>query len=175
VVYTGHPSYNLVGRGVTRYDGAEFVTFTTEDGLADNCATSILSEDREGNLWFGTAGGGVSRYDGETFLTFTTKDGMAHNKVQCMLEDQAGHRWFGTRGGGVSRYEGKEFVTFTTDDGLADDHVLSIFQDREGHLWLGTFPEELRDGRLSLLSRSGAICGSSKDGTAEIGRTFPLP
>jgi ligand-binding sensor domain-containing protein/serine phosphatase RsbU (regulator of sigma subunit) len=149
--------------GVTRYDGEQFVTFTTEH--ADNFVQCIL-EDREGNLWFGTQGG-VRRYDphasaGERFVTFTTEHGLADNFVQCILEDREGNLWFGTAGGwpgthgrGVSRYDPRasaraypsdeayrsdrgEFVTLTTEDGLADSTVLAMLEDREGILWFGT-------------------------------------
>ncbi len=30
-----------------------------------------ITEDKTGNLWFGTSGGGVSRYDGKSFTNFT--------------------------------------------------------------------------------------------------------
>ena len=99
--------------GVSRYDGVQFVTFTTEDGLAHNSVKCIV-EDQDGALWFGTSGGGVSRYDGDGpdgayrsdrghFTTFTTEDGLAANSVRAILEDREGVLWFGTEGGGVSR------------------------------------------------------------------------
>ena len=119
------------------YDGEAFVTFTTQDGLANNVVTFIL-EDRKGHLWFATRLGGVSRYDGEEFVTFTTQEGLASNEVTSILEDQAGNLWFGTRGGGVSRYDGEAFATFTTQEGLASNGVSSILEDQEGHLWFAT-------------------------------------
>jgi len=95
------------GRGAAgrRYNGAEFTTFTTEDGLALDEVSTIL-EDQAGNLWFGTYGGGVSRYDGEKFVTFTTQEGLAGNWVRDILQDREGQLWFGCgywkmeRGGG---------------------------------------------------------------------------
>ena len=125
------------GCGVSRYDGEEFATFTTEDGLAGDQVMSIV-EDREGHLWFATEGG-ASRYDGEKFVPFTAQDGLATDKVRSILEDSRGDLWFGTWGGGVSRYDGEQFVTFTTDDGLGSNAVWSILEDREGHLWFGTW------------------------------------
>ena len=46
--------------GVSRYDGTQFITFTTEDGLAANRVGALL-EDRHDQLWVGT-NGGVSRW-----------------------------------------------------------------------------------------------------------------
>jgi hypothetical protein len=68
--------------GVSRYDGKEFINFTTADGLATNMVTCIV-EDQEGNLWFGGPGG-VSRYDGKKFVNFTTEDGLTDNMVDCV-------------------------------------------------------------------------------------------
>ena len=155
---TGLSPLGAEGRGVCRYDGERFTTFTTEDGLVNNTVRAIL-EDREGHLWFGTEEG-VSRYDAHRpdgayrcdrgeFVTFTTEDGLASNNVCVILEDREGRLWFGTWGGGMSRYDAHrpdgayrcdrgEFVTFTTEDGLASNNVLSISEDWEGHLWFGT-------------------------------------
>ncbi len=127
---------NKKSRGVSRYDGDSFVTFTTADGLANNEVWTI-EEDRQGRLWFGT-GGGVSRYDGDSFMTFTTADGLANNDILAIKEDRQGYLWIGTWDG-VSRYDGDSFTTFTEADGLADDNVLSIEEDRQGDLWIGTW------------------------------------
>jgi len=39
--------------GLYRYDGAEFISYTVDDGLAGNCIAA-LCEDQEGLLWIGT-------------------------------------------------------------------------------------------------------------------------
>ena len=123
--------------GVSRYDGAEFVNFTTDDGLAANSVWSIF-QDRDGFLWFGTLENGVSRYDGEAFVNFTTDDGLIASSVWSIFQDREGFLWFGIRHGGVSRFDGEKFVNFTTNDGLITDSVLSIDQDRDGFLWFAT-------------------------------------
>ena len=141
-------------RGVSRYDGYTFTSFTTEDGLAHNEVTSIL-QDREGNLWFGTWGGGVSRYDpaagsGQAgWTSFTTEHGLAANEVSAIFQDRERNLWFGTGrpglsdagvpGKGVSRYDGRTFTIFTEEDGLAGNTVESIQQDQKGNLWFGTW------------------------------------
>ncbi len=57
-----------------------FTNFTIAQGLANNTVLSI-TEDKSGNLWFGTNGGGVSRYDGKSFTNFTTVHGLPDNSV----------------------------------------------------------------------------------------------
>ncbi|MBI2502556.1 MAG: hypothetical protein HYW07_04910 [Candidatus Latescibacteria bacterium] len=119
----------------------EWQTFGLADGLLSLRMLSIL-QDREGNLWFGTADGGLSRYDGKGFTTFTTADGLADNNVTSGVEDRQGNLWFGTgsfsTGGGAVRYDGVQFKTFTTQDGLAHNNVWSILEDQQGNLWFGT-------------------------------------
>ena len=135
----GHLWFSLSrtsGSSVSRYGGATFSTFTTEDGLGADNVMSIF-QDRRGDLWFGTRDGGVSRYDGKTFTTFTDDDGLAGNRVNAIFQDRSGDLWFGTMGG-VSRFDGHTMTTFTTDDGLPNDATFSIFQDSSGDHWFGT-------------------------------------
>ena len=98
-----------------------------------------ITEDKTGNLWFGTEGGGVSRYDGKTFTNYTTTQGLASNVVLSITEDKTGNIWFGTYVGGVSRYDGKTFTNYTTAQGLANNTIWSITEDKTGNLWFGTY------------------------------------
>ncbi|MBI2504646.1 MAG: sigma 54-interacting transcriptional regulator [Candidatus Latescibacteria bacterium] len=83
-------------RGVARFDGERFETFTTREGLAGDGVYSIL-EDQEGALWFGTMGG-LSRYDGKQFETVQLPSGerCGFRRGSCM--DQEGRLWFGVKG-----------------------------------------------------------------------------
>ncbi|MBL4861702.1 MAG: SpoIIE family protein phosphatase [Crocinitomicaceae bacterium] len=114
-----------------------FITYSTEHGLANTSVRSI-TEDKTGNLWFGTDGGGISKYDGNSFTIFSTEQGLAYNNVRSITEDKIGNLWFGTYGGGVSKYDGKSFTTYNTDQGLAHNIVLSIAKDKTGNIWFGT-------------------------------------
>ncbi len=136
------------GGGISRYatqgspggpsaDSKSFTTFTTAQGLANNTVFSI-TEDRSGNIWFGTNGGGLSRYDGLAFSTFSAAQGLANNIVFSITEEKDGSLWFGTYGGGASHYDGKSFTNFTTVQGLAHNVVYAITEDRAGNLWFGT-------------------------------------
>lgn len=57
--------FGVENGGLWRYDGEEFLVYTTAEGLAHDWVVSLF-EDRRGNLWFGTHGGGVCRYDAGT-------------------------------------------------------------------------------------------------------------
>jgi hypothetical protein len=128
--------------GLSRYNGTQFTTFTTAEGLGSNSVQSIL-EDRAGSLWFGLGewdgtGKGVSRYDGQQFTTFTTQEGLPHNSVWSMLEDSTGKLWFRTRGGGVIHTDGLVFQSLRQRDGLGNNIVQNILEDRRGNIWFTT-------------------------------------
>jgi signal transduction histidine kinase/ligand-binding sensor domain-containing protein/DNA-binding response OmpR family regulator len=63
--------------GVSLFDGARFVNFTTADGLAgiDNDVVTVFATP-DGTLWFGTQTGGVSKYDPHHFAHFDVADGL---------------------------------------------------------------------------------------------------
>ncbi len=42
-------------KGVSKFDGTNWTTYTTADGLADN-AVYAIAIDAQGNKWFGTTG-----------------------------------------------------------------------------------------------------------------------
>ena len=158
----GYLWFGTENDGVSRFDGREFVTFTTEDGLADNRVWLIV-EDRRGHLWFGTGGKGrgVSRFDGQSFTIFTTEDGLANNDVGAIHIGRDGDVWFATHGG-ICRFDGRNFTTFTTDDGLASDHVHQIVEDAKGHLWVGT-----GDAGVSRFDGREFVTFTTEDGLAD--------
>jgi ligand-binding sensor domain-containing protein len=127
--------------GVTRYDGSNWETFTTEDGLADNYVVAI-TQDTQGNMWFGTWNDGTSRYDGKEWRTFNPEDGLETSAVHCMLTDSRGNLWFGSYciDGyyGISRYDGEKWQHFDPWPDTNKYNVISIFEDSEGSIWFAT-------------------------------------
>ena len=128
--------YDIIRGGLSRFDGTEFVSFTTENGPPDSTLFCLV-EDRAGNLWFGTRDAGASRYNGKEFLSYTIKDGLANDDVRSIIEDRQGHLWFGTQGG-VSRYDGRVFQTLSSTDGLGGNIVQDMHEDRNGDIWIAT-------------------------------------
>ncbi|HYL11032.1 MAG TPA: two-component regulator propeller domain-containing protein [Candidatus Acidoferrales bacterium] len=145
--------------GLDRLKDGKLATYTSRQGLparreSSGLAPSVLvkaiTEDSEGNLWFGTDGGGLCLFKDGRFITYTTKEGLAGNVVMWLTPRRAGGIWIGTSKG-LSEFHGGVFTTFTTKDGLTNDTIMAMYQDNDGDLWIGTEGglNRFRDGKFT--------------------------
>lgn len=140
--------FGTVGDGVIRYSpapsfvpGERLTYFTTNDGLADMVASSIV-EDQQGHIWIGSHDG-ATRFDGTTFTAYKTADGL-HGAGCVLLVDRKGTLWAGTNDGAF-RFDGTRFQPFAipTPRIIAPSHkwvagkVWEIMEDRQGNIWFG--------------------------------------
>jgi ligand-binding sensor domain-containing protein/signal transduction histidine kinase len=133
--------------GLYRIEGQRRQRFTRRDGLSHDNVFTLL-EDRDGNLWVGTAGGGINRLSHGRFSHLTVREGLSDDDVRCLLEDPDGNLWVGTAGGLSSLSDGR-FVTYGALEGLPDPAVPSVAAAADGSTWIGTTSAglaRLRDG-----------------------------
>jgi len=64
-------------RGVLKYDGTNWTTYTTSAGLL-NYGVNAIAIDANGLKWFGT-NGGLSMFDGTNWTNYTTANGIPIN------------------------------------------------------------------------------------------------
>lgn len=124
-----------INGGLTRVKNGKITRYTTAEGLLHNYILS-LREDRNGNLWVGTAKG-LCRFRDGKFESYTNHPGLPVEAVRCILEDRQGDLWFGTTRG-LSRLHSDEFTLFTREDLLVNDAVMTLMEDKRGDLWIGT-------------------------------------
>ncbi|MBW7997052.1 MAG: T9SS type A sorting domain-containing protein [Candidatus Glassbacteria bacterium] len=122
--------------GVSRFDGMDWVTYTSIDGLAGNNSFQIV-EDAQGNMWIATQRG-VSKYDGANWITYGEADGLGSQYVTSIFIDAEGNFWFGTKTAGVTRWDGFEWVIYDAENELGPTEVRAIAQDLQGNMWFGT-------------------------------------
>ncbi len=142
VLYIGH--FN----GLTRYDGTNYQTYTTKDGLPDNRVNALLF-DNAGRLWAGTWGG-VAVFDKGEWHVLTSADGLITDMVNTMFQDSTGGMWFGSYvapDGGISYLKDGKWQLFSTDNGLPHNDVTSFIENDSGSIWAGT----------GFLYRGGAV------------------
>lgn len=132
-------------KGVLKISYGKTRTITKANGLCGNLIDAI-TQDREGNMWFGSFAGGASKYKNDLFINFNEKHGLVNNTVMAIFKDSKDNFWLGTWGGGVSRFNYNEskrtdsvaFTNYSQKEGLIYNNIWSITEDKKGNIWLGT-------------------------------------
>lgn len=151
----GNLWFRTVLKGLVRYDGNEFVTFTDEDGLGSNMIRDIL-EARDGMLWIATSGG-LTQYDGESFTVLANYAADSELNEEVFLGPHGNHRdlwdvfidrddrlWIATMDGVFCLKDGElvrhPLPVLDTDHSFefTSKMVYDIFQDRSGAMWFCT-------------------------------------
>lgn len=142
------------GGGLSRYDGQDFVSFTTADGLVDNYIQSLY-EDIDGQIWVGTTRG-LSVYNGLKFNNFIPLAGV-ETSVESMIQDSSGTMWFGTDTG-LFCMKNDSLHHFSSGEPWEFDAVYDLALDDDGRIWGGT------DHGLLQMSNYQVITISRSDG-----------
>ncbi|MDY0141335.1 MAG: two-component regulator propeller domain-containing protein, partial [Bacteroidales bacterium] len=122
--------------GITKFDGTDFISYNTTDGLGGNVVYDILAHSN-GNIYAATAGG-MSVFDGTTWVNYTSGTGMPTGTIWAVEEDNVGNIWVGSSANGVAYYDGVNWYTFSVDQGLPSNGVKLIYADRNNNIWIGT-------------------------------------
>lgn len=133
-----------------------------EDGVL-RTVTLSMSEDREGNVWFGSrAGGGLYRFDGRRFIHYSTADGLPSDNVGRVFEDREGTRWVATEAG-LARLTLRSMASYSSADGLEADNSYPIIQDRRGDVLIGGWAglTRYRDGSFTPVAREFGVAGEN--------------
>jgi ligand-binding sensor domain-containing protein/signal transduction histidine kinase len=151
----------LQNPGLTRTNGAEvFSTFTERDGLSDNNVTAIY-EDKESDLWIGTAGGGLNRFRNGQFTAYGSAQGLFSDEIFDILEDDSGWLWM-TCSRGIFRVRKRDLDAF--DQGRATVVASLVYgkidgmesQQCNGGGKPGAW--KARDGKLWFPTSIGLVC-----------------
>lgn len=166
----------------TQYEGLRVITptgqvlpFRKADGFVSNRVTD-LSEDIEGNVWFGTANGLV-RFRDRTFLTVGPELSSEFLPARTVIEDHRGDIWIGTHVEGLYRlHEGKVSAV----SGISSNSIRALYVDNDGSLWIGTDPggldHLLPNGQITVITTRQGLAGNvvksilrDRDGSLWIG------
>jgi two-component system, sensor histidine kinase ChiS len=127
------PGFFVIGKGLTQFDGSNWHTFTTADGLANNHIQAIAA-DANNDIWITHFDGGLTRKSGSNWTIYTTADGLLENTTDVIIvHDNA--VWISYRTmNGIARFDGANWVNYTSDDGL-EGIVRGLAVDRNNILW----------------------------------------
>jgi len=120
--------------GLQHFDGTNWTTYTTSDGLIDNDCRCLTS-DASGNLWIGTLHG-LSYWDGTSFQNYTTAEGLPYDWVQGIMVANNGDVYASTGLGGLGIFDGTTWTTITTVDGLPSNYTYETAQGPDNNIWM---------------------------------------
>jgi ligand-binding sensor domain-containing protein/signal transduction histidine kinase len=135
-----------------------------EGGFAEHTESAIhgpvtvILEDREGNLWFGSRGHGICRLSGQGVTHWTTSDGLGDDNIRSLAEDREGDLWIGKRSGGLSRWRQTTMIPYGAPEGFPQTLASAVLPDASGDLWFGTWEQgvqRLRQGKLEAVPLPG--------------------
>lgn len=122
--------------GVSYFDGASWVTYGPEDGLAGSNVQAIAA-DSQNRIWIGTTGG-LSIWTGSTFFNLTSANGLPNDDITALQADDD-VMWIGTRGGGLLRFENNQLQLFNTNNSnLPANSIVALARAADSTLWIGT-------------------------------------
>jgi ligand-binding sensor domain-containing protein len=130
------------GNGISCFDGESWVTYTTEDKLANNSVNDIAFQlSHYGpEIWIATDAGAsvfAIELDAVTSATSYTSanSGLAGDTVRTIALDTANTRWFGTNAG-VTVFAGSTWESTDNEGELTDNPVHDIGTDPFGHAFV---------------------------------------
>jgi len=127
-------------QGIVKYNGIDFLTFTTKNNLSSDIITSI-AQDSSGTIWIGHRNGSISMYEDENFTPFVPEEGISKVEISSFLISNSNTTWFTTYGEGVYFWGGKNrkrLYNINTDDGLLDNYAYSIVQGEKSNIYIAT-------------------------------------
>ncbi|MBN1290933.1 MAG: T9SS type A sorting domain-containing protein [Candidatus Latescibacteria bacterium] len=126
-------------KGVSRFDGVTWKTYSTKDGLAVKNVSGLYIDNRN-NLWVAyeqSKNAGITKFDGNVWKTYTTQDGLLHNSVTSIAQVKNEGMVFDTSEG-LSLFDGVNWVNYPNNQWLLSPHIYDIAEDSEGFVWFGT-------------------------------------
>lgn len=136
--------------GLSRFDGSTFTNWGTADGLS-GLKVWAITEDRDGNMWFGTYDGGISVFDGKCFTVYNTRNsGLPSNKIRALAcFPDTNLVYIGTEKG-VIIFDGEQFQTIEMpEDGRGLVRVMD-FESYHGKVLIAFYTSGLPWAIVSL-------------------------
>jgi ligand-binding sensor domain-containing protein len=133
--------------GITFYDGVDYTSYDSSDGLLSNNTTDLLFDD-DGNKWVGT-GVGISVLDESNLLVsqftqmYILPPPDTLNQIVDLDLDSEGRIWAGIYVGylgvgGVAMWDGNEWIDYDESDGLVGPNIRGLAIDSFDNVWVAT-------------------------------------
>ncbi len=144
-------------QGLWRYGPRGLEQLDRRHGLHGNRVVSLF-EDREGDVWIGSADGLYQLRD-LRFSTIDERHGIGEGYVRALWEQPQGTLWIGSTDG-LYRRQGESVQRYGREQGLPNDSILSLAYSTSQGLLVGTFGGGLvriADDRAQPVPGTGAL------------------
>ena len=121
--------------GVSRFDGARFVSFGSPEGFQAGPVQTLLG-DSQGALWIGSVGRGLGRWQNGRFTAFNARDGLPSDSINALAEDRDKRLWIGTEAG-LAILENGKLGSVPLPENLVGKPITALFRDHAGAMWIG--------------------------------------
>jgi len=127
------------GDGLLSWDGTEWNTYTTRDGLAAAGISEVYvgPDDVKWMIYDRDERAGITRFDGENWTTYGDGNGLLTGVVTAVAAGADGVVYVGTTRG-VSVFDGTGWSHHPGNDRLASHTVFDILEDGDGVVWFAT-------------------------------------
>jgi ligand-binding sensor domain-containing protein/signal transduction histidine kinase len=146
-------------KGLFQYADSGLIAFNAANGYAGS-RTSVIFQDREDNIWFGTNGTGAYRYSTQQFLIFDQFTAERNLNIMPMLENN-NLIYIGT-GDGLFMYDGVNMSRVKgLSDNPADQNIVGLFNAEKNGIYVLTSSGQFvnyNNGKITKLSL-GALKG----------------
>lgn len=120
------------------HDNQKTEHLTALQGLTDNAIYDI-TQDREGNLWFGTDGSGIYKYHEPSLMTIDQSIGLRGNTVMALSLDSSGAMWAGSLEHGLSGIKDGTITYHPMPTKYPESNKINVLlTDQKQQLWIGT-------------------------------------
>lgn len=113
--------------------------YTSNQSLEVNVLS--ITEDKSGNIWFGTFRNGLFRIENDTLIKINKKY-IKGFQVNALHADKDGNLWIGTNNFCVAKYDKTKFTNYMFYPKRDEDVCIEIHENETG-LWLSFFDKPL--------------------------------
>lgn len=129
----------ILGPKIYELRNGTYTSYERNGEMPPGGGATAITQDRDGNIWYGTGTNGLCRLNGSGTRCFKIEDGLTANAVTSILVDSEGTVWAATPNKGINQLTRQVVSTLTAADGLVDNNIYPILEDKTGGVWIGTF------------------------------------
>jgi len=136
-------------KGVSKFDGYDFTTFTTKDGLTDNTVL-YFHEDHNKRIWFITLNNQLCYHENDKIIKYqfndTIKKHLPSSIISDFNTDYIGHIYIGTNNEGILRIDSNGLPSFLHGTTKSNK---KIYQFEDKYIYGVRYPTEYNGVRVN--------------------------